>query len=114
MGIVETGLSGLAEQKRRGKHLKIREIVWLEDIVEKIERKHNVTQTEVIEVLENRPKFRFVEKGYRKDENVYAALGQSYGGRCLAVFFVYKVEGQALIISARDMTKSERRLYEQK
>jgi len=56
--------------------LKIREIIWLEDIVEKLEKKHSVRQNEVIEVLENKPKFRFVEKGHRKGENVYAALGQ--------------------------------------
>jgi len=61
--------------------LKIREIIWLEDIVEKLEKKHSVRQNEVIEVLENKPKFRFVEKGHRKGENVYAALGQTYEGR---------------------------------
>jgi len=63
--------------------LKIREIVWLEDIVEKLEKKHSVRQDKVIEVLENKPKFRFVEKGHSKGENVYAALGQTYEGRYL-------------------------------
>jgi len=61
--------------------LKIREIIWLEDIVEKLEKKHRFRENEVIEVLENKPKFRFVEKGHRKGENVYAALGQTYEGR---------------------------------
>jgi len=94
--------------------LKIREIIWLEDIVEKLERKHKVKKDEVIELLENKPKFRFVEKGHQKGENVYAALGQTYEGRYLIVFFVYKRNGRALIVSARDMTNSERRLYEKK
>ena len=94
--------------------MKIREIIWLEDIVEKIERKHEVRKDEVIEVLENNPKFRFIEKGHRKGENVYAALGQTYECRYLIIFFVYKRNGRALIISARDMTKSERRLYEKR
>ena len=94
--------------------MKIKEIIWLEDIVEKLRRKHRVKQNEVIEVLEKKPKFRFVEKGYHKGEDVYAALGQTYEGRYLIIFFVYKRNGQALIISARDMTKSERRLYETK
>ncbi|RMD57354.1 MAG: BrnT family toxin, partial [Nitrospirae bacterium] len=89
--------------------MKIKEIIWLVDIVEKLERKHCVNQKEVIDVLENKPKFRFVEKGYRKGEDIYAALGQTYEGRYLIVFFVYKKNGQALIISARDMTRSERR-----
>ena len=31
----------------------MREIIWLEDIVEKLEKKHSVRQNEVIEVLEN-------------------------------------------------------------
>ena len=57
--------------------MKIGEIIWLEDIIEKLEKKHSVRQNEVIEVLENKPKFRFVEKGHRKGENVYAALGQT-------------------------------------
>jgi hypothetical protein len=94
--------------------LKIREIIWLEDIVEKLERKHNVRQEEVTETLKNKPKFCFIEKGHRKGENVYAALGQTYGGRYIILFFVYKGNGQALIISARNMTTSERRFYEQK
>ena len=76
--------------------MKIKEIIWLEDIVEKLERKHSVRQSEVVEVLENKPKFRFVEKGYHKSENVYAALGQTYEGRYLIIFFVYKRNGQAL------------------
>ena len=94
--------------------MKIKDIIWLEDIIEKLDRKHNVKQNEVIEVLENKPKFRFVEKGHQKGENVYAALGQTYEGRYLIVFFVYKRNGRALIISARDMTNSERGLYEQR
>ena len=93
--------------------MKIREIIWLEDIIEKINRKHNVTQEEVMEVLNNKPSFRWVEKGHRKGEDVYAALGQTNEGRYLIVFFVYKGKGKALIVTARDMTKSERRFYEQ-
>ena len=34
-------------------------------------------------------------------------------GRYLMVFFVYKTDKLALILSARDMTKSERKRYEQ-
>lgn len=94
--------------------MKIREIIWLEDIVEKIERKHGVRKDEVMEVLESNPKFRFIEKGHCKGENVYAALGQTFEGRYIIIFFVYKRNGRALIISARDMTKTERRLYEKR
>lgn len=92
--------------------MKIRGLIWFDDIFEKIERKHNVRQQEVRELLDNDPHFRFVEKGHRSGENVYAAMGQTEGGRYLAVFFVYKTDKRALILSARDMTKAERRLYE--
>ncbi len=55
--------------------MKIEHIVWLEEIIEKLDRKHNVQQYEVREILDNGPYFRFVEKGHRPDENVYAAMG---------------------------------------
>ena len=94
--------------------MKITEIIWIEDIVEKLILKHNVKDLEVIEVFKNRPEFRFVEKGHRKGENVYAALGQTNSGRKLIVFFVHKGGKQALIVSARDMRSSERKRYEQR
>ena len=70
-------------------------------------------QAEVIQVLESRPLFRFIEKGHRPDEDVYLALGQSAAGRYLAIFFVYKADQRALVVSARDMTHAERRQYGQ-
>ncbi|TMA82015.1 MAG: BrnT family toxin [Deltaproteobacteria bacterium] len=94
--------------------MKLSGIIWLEEIVEKIERKHHVTQDEVREVLRSSSHFRFVEKGHRQGENVYSALGQTNSGRYLIVFFVRKKTRQALPISARDMTRAERRRYEEK
>ena len=94
--------------------MKIEHIVWLEEIIEKLDRKHNVQQYEVREVLDNEPYFRFVEKGHRPDENVYAAMGQTEGGRYLIVVFVYKRDKSALVLSAREMTQGERRRYEQR
>ena len=94
--------------------MKISRIIWLADIVQKLVWKHNITENEVIEIIKKKSYFRFVEKGHRKGENVYAALGQTNAGRYLIIFFVYKVNNEALIISARDMTKTERKKYEQK
>ncbi len=88
--------------------------IWLEDIVEKLWQKHHVEENEVEEVFDNSPYFRFVENGHREGENVYAAFGQTNGGRYLTVFFVYKQNKHALIVSARDMTASERRQYERR
>lgn len=92
--------------------MKIKGIIWFDDIIEKMKRKHNARQQEVREVLNNAPHFRFVEKGHRQGENVYTAMGKTDSSRYLIVFFVYKSNKRALILSARDMTKAERRLYE--
>jgi uncharacterized DUF497 family protein len=94
--------------------LKISGIIWLPEIVEKIGHKHRVDQDEVREVLRTSSHFRFVEKGHRKGENVYSAMGQTSAGRYLITFFVRKKSGQALILSARDMTVGERKRYEKK
>ena len=94
--------------------MRITGFIWLEEVLEKLAKKHQVHEHEVVEVFESRPKFRFVEKGHREGENVYAALGRSDAGRYLVVFFVHKNDGRALPVSARDMTSSERKLYERK
>jgi len=94
--------------------LKITGFLWYDEIVEKLERKHNVQQQEVREVFINRPQFRFVGKGHQPNENVYAGLGQTIAGRYLIVFFIYKMNKQALILSARDMTPAEGRKYDKK
>ena len=94
--------------------MKLSGIIWLEEIVEKIDRKHRVTQDEVRDVLKSSSHFRFVEKGHRRGENVYSAMGQTSAGRYLIVFFVRKKTRQALPVSARDMTRGERRRYEKR
>ena len=94
--------------------MKLKGLIWLDEVVEKIQWKHNVAQDEVREVLGRNPHFRFVEKGYRAGEDVYSAMGQTEGGRYLIVFFVQKKDRQALILSARDMTATEKRRYEKR
>ncbi len=94
--------------------MKIKRIIWLDEIIEKLILKHNVSQAEVREVLNNNPHFRFVEKGHYPEENAYAAMGQTNSGRYLIAFFVYKKDRSALILSARNMTDAERRRYEQR
>lgn len=90
----------------------IDDFIWLPDILDKLMVKHQVMQEEVEETFFNRPRYRFVESGYRKGEDVYAAGGQTDAGRYLIVFFIYKSNNTALILSARDMDKKERRRYE--
>ena len=66
------------------------------------------------EVFMNRPEIRYVESGERRGEDVYAALGQIFEGRYLLIYFILKRNRTALILSARDMDRQERRLYERK
>ena len=94
--------------------MRITGMIWLAEILEKITIKHRVEEREILEVFEVDPKFRFVEKGHRQGENVYAALGRTAAGRYLIVFFVHKTDGRALPVSARDMTQQEKKLYERK
>jgi uncharacterized DUF497 family protein len=100
--------------KHTALRMRIRGIIWLENIVDKLERKHAVKQEEVKQILDNSPYFRLIEKGHRRGENVYSAMGQTEAGRYLIVFFVLKKDNRALILSARDMTDSERRRYDKK
>jgi uncharacterized protein len=66
--------------------LEINRIIWLEDIVEKLLWKHDVREDEVVEVLENLPRFQYKEIGHRSGEDVFAAFGQTNTGRLLSVF----------------------------
>ncbi|GFO96511.1 hypothetical protein ig2599ANME_0700 [groundwater metagenome] len=94
--------------------MQINGIIWYEKVIEKLEQKHNVQQYEVREVFGNNSVFRYVEKGMQPNENVYAALGRTSAGRYLIIFFIFKTNKHALIVSARDMTRGEKKKYEQK
>jgi uncharacterized DUF497 family protein len=91
--------------------MEITEIIWLTQFIEKIERKHGVSTDEVEEVLANRPRFRLVERGDVSGENLYRAVGQTDAGRYLVIFFIYKNQNRALVISAREASSGERRSY---
>ena len=90
-------------------------IVCPEHIEEKLESKHKVTCGEAHQLLLSEPRIRFAEKGRTKGDDVYVAFGQTFGGRYLSVFFIYKPTTRtAIIISARNMTNKERRVYGRK
>lgn len=94
--------------------MKIENFLWLTNIVDKLASEHHVETSEVEEVFDDKPQVRFLEKGERKGENVYMALGQSETGRYLTIVFIHKKNNDALILSARDMHKKERRQYGRK
>lgn len=91
--------------------MRVRELIWLDDIVEKLWVKHHVGVREVREVFEGATEFRFVEKGHQRGEDVYAAMGRTEAGRYLIVFFVSKKDANAIVISAREMTATERKRH---
>jgi len=90
----------------------IDDFIWMPSIIEKLLIKHHVTQDEVEEVFFDTPQYHYIESGYREGENVYAVFGQTDSGRYLTVIFINKPGNLALIITARDMDKKERKNYE--
>ena len=94
--------------------MNIHQIIWVQKFIEKLQVKHSVQTEEVEEVLYGKMKVRRVEKGDVQGEDVYLALGQTYSGRYLAIFFILKQNHAAMPISARDMDSKERRQYGRK
>lgn len=91
--------------------MRIIDILWLPDIIEKVAVKHHVQSDEVEEVLMGLPSFRRIESGKVQGEDLYTAIGQTDAGRYLIVYFIRKTGGVALVVSARDMDSRERRQY---
>jgi uncharacterized DUF497 family protein len=91
--------------------MRINDILWLPDIVDKLDWKHDVHPEEVEQVFDSDPQYRRIERGKVRREDLYTAQGQTDTGRYLIVFFIHKKGGAALVISARDMTAKERKRY---
>lgn len=85
--------------------------IWREDVIDKLAWKHNLKASGIVELFENRPRVERVERGHRPGADLYTAFGRSDAGRYLIVFFIFKTDGRALIVTARDMTQRERRRY---
>jgi hypothetical protein len=72
---------------------------------------HAVTNAECEQPFFNRPVVTARDPKHSGKEARYALLGQTNGGRLLSV--VYTVRGTLVrVISARDMSRQERRAYE--
>ena len=91
--------------------MKISECLWLDEFVDKIIRKHHVLPEEVEEIFSRDPLIRRLESGQVKGEDLFIAFGTTNPGRYLTVLFVRKKDKRALVISAREMTKGERKKY---
>ncbi len=84
--------------------MRISEIVWDEEAVIHI-AKHGVEPEEVEEACFDDPLIR------RGRQGLYYVLGRSRGGRYLFMVFKLLGRGQARVITARDMTRSEKRYF---
>lgn len=51
--------------------MRISKLIWLNAVADKLVQKHNVETYEVEEVFSNKPRFRYVQKGNRRGEDVY-------------------------------------------
>jgi uncharacterized DUF497 family protein len=89
----------------------IGETIWLPAVEDKLATKHRLTTEETEEVFANDPLVTFVERGRVQGEDVYAAWGRSDAGRYVLALFIWKLTGDALVLSARDMDAKERRYY---
>jgi uncharacterized protein len=73
---------------------------------------HKVSAPETEEVFFNRPILVVPDDEHSNRERRYAALGKTNAGRKLSIIFT--VRGALLrVISVRDMSRRERRFYEQ-
>ena len=94
--------------------MRVREVIWLPEIEDKLWNKHRIAVIEAEEVLFGEPHIRFVEQGHQEGEDLYAAYGQTDAGGYVVVFFVLKRDSQALVISARDIESKARKTYGRK
>jgi len=78
---------------------------------EKIRERHGVAQGECEEVFFNQPLLVTFDEKHSQDEPRYFGLGQTTAGRFL--FVVFTIRGALIrVISARDMSRKEREIYE--
>ncbi len=81
----------------------------------KSEEKHGVTQVEAEQVFFNVPIVSMTDFKYSEEESRFHVLGKTNGGRQLHVTFTLRYKGRKIrVISAREMHRKERRIYEEK
>ena len=76
--------------------------------------KHGVSQFEAEEVFFNQPLLLREDARHGGQELRYHALGKTHEGRRLHITFTLREDGMLIrVISARDMHRKERSIYEQ-
>lgn len=94
--------------------MRIERFDWRHDREEHIAR-HGVSREEVEEaVFEDRARM-LLRRGPAErnpDETIYQHLGRTEAGRYLFTALLYTGGGEAILLTARDMTDTERRRYQ--
>lgn len=85
---------------------------WDENNRNKNWEKHEVLASECEEVFFNLPLLLQPDDAHFQDEPRYYALGHTIAGRRLFIAFTVRKD-KIRVISARDMSKKERKIYEQ-
>ena len=87
---------------------------WDEVNSRKSEDKHDVSQSESEQVFFNQPLLVLEDTRHSQRETRYHALGITEDERFLHITFTLRASGALIrIISARDMHRKERKIYEQ-
>jgi uncharacterized DUF497 family protein len=84
---------------------------WDEGNATKNWEQHDVAATECEQVFFNRPLIARRDAGHSDAEARFFVLGRTDGGRLLFVVFTIR-QSNVRVISARDMTRAERQVYE--
>lgn len=83
---------------------------WDEGNLDKNWIKHRVSSVECEEVFFNFPLMLSDDEKHSKEEKRYYVLGQTNNGRNLFISFTVR-DKQIRVISARDMSRKERKIY---
>jgi uncharacterized protein len=87
---------------------------WDDGNARKSADKHGVSQSEAEQVFFNRPLLLFDDERHSTVEVRFHAYGRTNGNRLLQVSFTMRAEGHVIrVISARDMSRKERAVYDQ-
>lgn len=84
---------------------------WNKGNIDKNLLKHEVTNKEAEEVFSNKPLKTFKDIGHSQEEDRFVALGKTDNERKL--YIVFTIRNQKIrVISARNQSRKERKLYE--
>ncbi|EKE21621.1 MAG: hypothetical protein ACD_7C00166G0003 [uncultured bacterium] len=85
---------------------------WDDGNINKNKKKHQVEKVECEEVFFNQPLVIFPDKKHSQEESRYYILGKTTRNRKLLVVFTIR-NNKIRVVSARDMSRKERKTYEE-